>query len=101
MNRICKKCGEEKPISEFGKHTKYSDGINRKCKSCHALYLKEWRKNNPERHRQIAVKSYQENKEKILKYQREYYLADPEPKKERMREYSKKLRQLKKQSNDQ
>lgn len=38
--KICKKCGQEKPISEFRKDSKYKDGRTNFCKSCISDYYK-------------------------------------------------------------
>jgi hypothetical protein len=51
--KICYKCGEERNESEFHKDKKFKDGLSRRCKLC--------------------VKQYQnENRDHILKKQREY-----------------------------
>lgn len=38
MNKVCKGCGIEKPISEYHKSRAFVDGINSKCKVCVNLY---------------------------------------------------------------
>ena len=38
--KICKKCGQEKPITEFQKHKGYKDGYHTCCKECRNLYYK-------------------------------------------------------------
>lgn len=40
--RICRVCGKEKPITEFGKHCKYKDGIDTRCKECRNEIQAEW-----------------------------------------------------------
>lgn len=34
MDRVCTKCKIKKDISEFGKNSKYKDGLQRQCKEC-------------------------------------------------------------------
>lgn len=40
--KICRVCGQEKPISEFGKSKQYKDGINTLCKKCRNAKQAEW-----------------------------------------------------------
>lgn len=32
--KICRICGEEKPITDFAKHPQYKDGYDTRCKCC-------------------------------------------------------------------
>jgi hypothetical protein len=36
----CKKCGAEKPLSEFYKHHSNRDGFSGHCKDCHIAYVR-------------------------------------------------------------
>jgi hypothetical protein len=38
MGKVCTKCNEHYPLSEFHKHKGMKDGLNRKCKSCYKEY---------------------------------------------------------------
>ena len=38
--KICKNCGQEKPIADFQKHKGYKDGYANCCKECRNLYYK-------------------------------------------------------------
>ena len=96
MERICKACNISKPISEYGKHSKYKDKTNRVCKKCYNEYLKQYRERNPEKIKEAQSKYYKSNKRAILKHQREKYEADPEPKKQNMKKYH----QQKKKANE-
>lgn len=99
MMRICKKCGDEKPLDEFRKHKDYKDGITNTCKKCHneknksypidkerkAEKNKAWRLKNPDKVKKIHNKSSQKrwdtgkvqayrsaNKGRFLDYKREW-----------------------------
>lgn len=41
--KVCDKCGEEKPINEFGHNKSNPDGYNNVCKSCRAGYVRKIR----------------------------------------------------------
>ena len=41
--RTCRKCGEEKPLSEFNKNRSLPSGYTNDCKKCHNAYLKKRR----------------------------------------------------------
>jgi len=63
--RICTKCGDPKPFSEFHKSKNGKYGINCVCKSCCSELKKKLYAENPE-----LVKSYS----KRPSYTNEYYL---------------------------
>jgi len=86
--KICIKCGEEKPITDYNKIKSNKDGIDKTCKSCWSKYNKEYRKINKdmliarskeyriinkEKTKQNNKKYYQENKEEVRILQKEYY----------------------------
>jgi hypothetical protein len=52
--RVCVTCGENKPITEFFKHSRSSRGYKRICKACEIAGLKRWRHENPEDARKRA-----------------------------------------------
>lgn len=48
MKKICAKCFEEKPISDFWKQKTTLDGFNKSCKNCASTYVKKGKpKENP------------------------------------------------------
>ncbi len=85
--KVCTKCNEEKPLSEFHKnHTNKVDGHNWSCKSCIKEYqnqpevkarLKQNRKryfsDNRERERESNRKWRENNLERWRKQRNEYY----------------------------
>jgi 5-methylcytosine-specific restriction endonuclease McrA len=82
----CSKCREVKPIDEFGKRPKNSDGLMGWCKACYARYHQKWYCENRERAlarsheyaKTLQFKRYQkrykrENRERIRRYKKAYY----------------------------
>jgi hypothetical protein len=63
--KVCKKCGEEKNISEFYLDKTTKDGKRSSCKVCMSLYDKNWKKNNPDKMLNLSRKYYSENKELV------------------------------------
>ena len=64
--RQCSKCKIWKPLSEFHKDKRVSDGYKSQCKTCCAEYLKTWRHKNKEKIRLYR----QQNREKKAEYDR-------------------------------
>lgn len=46
MNKKCKKCGQNKPLTQFGKHSIRKDGYQSSCKVCNRKYCKKHYKKN-------------------------------------------------------
>lgn len=73
--KICTKCGEEKPLSQFNKDKHHFDGFTSSCKKCRSEYAKEYHKQNAEK----RIASYRawasNNKEYVKSKTREYYEA--------------------------
>ena len=42
--KICRGCGIEKPLSEFGKHSIEKDGLRRDCRACRSIETGKYRK---------------------------------------------------------
>lgn len=100
--KTCTKCGVCKPVNEFQKHKRHSDGLASQCKAC----CSEQKRNNypaiREKSREKSRKYYAEhreqnaincreyraaNRESIAKQKHEYYLANRERDAARKREY--------------
>ncbi len=47
MNKKCNACGETKPIEEFTKDARNSDGRGGQCKKCRNAIVEKWRQANP------------------------------------------------------
>jgi hypothetical protein len=61
----CACCGEVKPIDAFHLVKKGQDKRRNRCKSCMSKEAATWKKENPERRKQLDKKYYKSNKEKI------------------------------------
>lgn len=58
LTKMCRRCGVEKPITEFYKHNHTKDDYRNECKECHSKKGKEYykREGSKERHRVSARK---------------------------------------------
>ena len=83
--KVCKKCGKEKPLSQFRKFKQMKDGNRNECKSCEKEYKKEYRENNKE----IEKKYREKNKEKAKERAKKYYEENKDKVKERTKKYHK------------
>jgi hypothetical protein len=84
--KTCKKCKEEKELSEFYKDKRAKDDLFLYCKSCQKEYRKEYRKNNKEKIKEKKKEYYENNKE----YFKELYKNNIEYFKEKHKEYKEK-----------
>lgn len=81
--KTCRRCGLEKSFSEFRKNERYKDGHTSWCYECHRernsewakenrerlnIKASEWRKNNPEKTKEILRASNKKHKEKRSLY---------------------------------
>jgi len=102
--KVCRKCGEEKPINKFYKHKEMTDGYVNICKECvlkrakiyhennktkinkyHQKWaienkdkLKEYRENNPDKIKIWRNKDYLKHKESYLVRANKYYIENKE-----------------------
>ena len=86
ITRVCRKCGQEKPLSEFVKDKTCALGYSHTCKQCNAGRNRKWRAANPEKVLECNRKWRAANPEKVLEYKRKRYAANPE----KIREYKRK-----------
>ena len=87
ITRVCRKCGQEKPLSEFVKDKTCALGYSHTCKQCNAERNRKWRAANPEKVLECKRKRYAANPEKVLEYKRKRYAANPEKVRERNRKW--------------
>ena len=73
MKKICTKCKEEKPLTEFNKHKLGKYGRAWICRECHKLASLKYYYENIDKCKKGKQKYYYENKTKILKQGKDYY----------------------------
>ncbi len=78
ITRVCRKCGQEKPLSEFVKDKTCALGYSHTCKQCNAERNRKWRAANPEKVLECKRKRYAANPEKVREYNRKWCAANPE-----------------------
>lgn len=49
ITRICRKCGQEKPLSEFVRDKTCASGYRHTCKQCDREWRRKWDAENAER----------------------------------------------------
>ncbi len=74
--KTCTKCGTEKPVTEYGKHSMGKGGLNPVCKVCHNKKTKEWADKNRDRKRATSLEWNKNNKGKIRLAQQKYLKTD-------------------------
>ena len=79
----CSRCGDVKPISDFNKCKRKSDGLQCLCKQCNKEYQAEWRNLNKEK----IAEYYQANKDTIHKKDAEYRANNKEAIAQKKAEY--------------
>jgi Recombination endonuclease VII len=67
-NKICSKCGHEKPLSDFYKQDRGKHGVRSQCKSCDAAVNKAWREANQEHLTQAVREWRRANPNKLAEY---------------------------------
>lgn len=80
--KVCSKCREALPASEFHKNAAHPTGLQAYCKSCSAAALKRNREKNPERVREHGRNNMRKRREldpeRVAEYQREWRSANPD-----------------------
>ena len=89
ITRVCRKCGQEKPLEEFAKNKECVLGHSHICKQCKAEQSRKWRAANFEKARENNRKRRAANPEKYRERSRKYRAANPE----KIREYNRKYRE--------
>lgn len=71
--RVCAKCLQQRPVSDFTRYLQSCDDCDREY---HRLYQQKWREANREKERARNRELYQLNREKITERKRNLYLKN-------------------------
>lgn len=88
ITRVCRKCGQEKPLEEFVKDKTCALGYRHICKQCKAEQFRKWAAANPEKRLEMVYKWAAANPEKCRESRRKYRAANPEKVREWARKWS-------------
>ena len=83
--KVCTKCEEELPLSEFHKAQSGKCGVRAQCKSCSAAYKRDYREKHGDAIRERERAYYRENSEACVERRRKWR----ESNREHISEYSK------------
>ena len=78
ITRVCRKCGQEKPLEEFAKNKECVLGHSHICKQCKAEQSRKWHAANFEKAREKHRKWRAANLEKYRASASKYYAANLE-----------------------
>jgi hypothetical protein len=87
ITRVCRKCGQEKPLEEFAKNKGCVLGRTHTCKQCEAEYNRKWHAANPEKRWEYNRKWRAANPEKIREIRHKWREANTEKERERYRKW--------------
>lgn len=72
ITRVCRKCGQEKPLEEFVKDKTRELGYSYTCKHCRREHACKYRADNHEKVLERTRKWRVDNPEKVREYDRKY-----------------------------
>lgn len=101
ITRVCRKCGQEKPLEEFAKNKECVLGHSHICKQCKAEQSRKWHAANPEKTREYNRKYREELSDGYLIGQLKHCNLPATPETIDYKRIQLKLyREIKKQQND-
>lgn len=65
VNRICRVCGVEKPLTDFPRDVRKSLGHTYRCKTCGNAYHAQWRAKNPDKRDRYYVQRNERRRGRI------------------------------------
>lgn len=96
-HKVCSRCGEDKPLTEYHRDKHNPDGRTYACKVCRRAssrramrkyreenpeqalqYLREWQRNNPDKVKEYRRRNHERNSEGWNARRRERYVTDDE-----------------------
>lgn len=94
--KICCKCKEQKPISDFGNHSRAKDRLQYACRICVNAANSALIKKNPEAYKERVAVHRAKNAEKLREYKAEHYQVNREKYQKKMKERRDALREIRK-----
>lgn len=74
----CSKCGAEKALSAYNKHSGSKDGLRGYCKACHVASSTKWIHENREKYNKRIRDDRAKNPDKYKAWSKAYQESDPE-----------------------
>jgi len=78
MHKRCSKCGETKPVSDFGRRKASKDGLQIWCKKCTNGYARKWGRENADHVSKTHRAYYRANREKWVEDRETYRERHPD-----------------------
>jgi hypothetical protein len=72
LSKVCSKCQETKPLSEFHKDKSKKDGLRKECKECRSRYSQQYHKQNKEKINEYNKHWATENEDWLKNYYKNY-----------------------------
>jgi hypothetical protein len=88
--KVCKKCGEEKPIVEFAKCKQCKNGYQGQCKKCASLSTRKWQSGNKDKVRASQKRYDERHPDKARERKERHDKKYPEQVRARKRRYTNK-----------
>jgi hypothetical protein len=86
-SKICRKCGETKPFSDFHKDRNSKDGLQSRCKPCGCAASRAYQARNAEKVKAAQAEWRQQNADIIAARNAAYYASRAEQEKARAKAY--------------
>lgn len=71
-SQVCRKCGTEKPLTDFNKDATKNLGVRRICKPCHRSEVAQYVQDHREQWKVACRRWYDNNKDRKLAYDQQY-----------------------------
>src|SRR5690606_1702140 len=91
--KVCRKCGEEKPLTEFHRDSRARDGLYWYCKPCAIARACAWQKANPEKVNEKNRRWRETNKDRVRATRAEWRRKNLEKVRKASRDWARKKRQ--------
>ena len=79
MEKVCTKCGQSKPFSDYGvQRRRGREELRSDCKACRVIAGKAYYANNQTRQRQLQQQNYERTREERVRKMQEYHTANRE-----------------------